>query len=129
MGPSIEVFGCHLSHPAHHNYCSYYRTHCICGSGVEPAWSFVVDFKVVACIAVKCDHVLCLEQFLFLQKMTDFTEQCICIKLLFQIGKIDVETFQLLTCAVREKAMRQTAAFDCSAESRNGMTSVKDAEH
>ena len=25
--------------------------------------------------------------------------------------------------------MSQTAAFDCSAESRNGMTSVKDAEH
>jgi len=26
-------------------------------------WSFVVDFKVVACVAVKCDHVLCPVQF------------------------------------------------------------------
>lgn len=50
-------------------------------------WSFVVDFKVVACIAVNCDHVLCPEQFLFLHEMTDFIEQCIYIKL-FQIGKI-----------------------------------------
>ena len=40
-------------------------------------WSFVVDFKVVACVAVKCDHVLCPVQFLFLQKMTDFKEQVI----------------------------------------------------
>jgi len=46
-------------------------------------WSFVVEFKVVACVAVKCDHVLCPVQFLFLQKMTDFKEQCICIKLFF----------------------------------------------
>ena len=49
---------------------------------------------VVACIAVKCDHVLCPVQFLFLQKITDFEEQCICIKLLFQMGKIGAETFQ-----------------------------------
>jgi len=51
------------------------------------------------------------------------------IKLLFQIGKIDVETFQMLIFAFREEAMRQTVVFDCSAESRNGMTSVKDAEY
>ena len=29
--------------------------------------------------------------------------------------------------AFREEAMRQTVIFDCSAEFRNGMTSVKDA--
>jgi len=39
---------------------------------VEPAWLFVVNFKVVARIAVKCDGVLCPVQFLFLQKMTYF---------------------------------------------------------
>jgi len=72
---------------------------------VEPAWSFVVDLKVVACIAVLGDCVLCPVQFLFLQKMTDFKEQCICIKLLFQIGKIGGETFQMLTFAFREQAM------------------------
>ena len=66
---------------------------------------------------------------LFLQKMTDFKEQHICIKLLFQIGKIGAETFQMITFAFREEAMRQTVVFDCSAESRNGMTSVKDAEY
>ena len=66
---------------------------------------------------------------LLLQKMTDFKEQCICIRLLFQIGKIGAETFQMLTFAFREEAMRQTVEFYCSAESRNGMTSVKDAEY
>ena len=78
---------------------------------------------------MKCDHVLCPVQFLFLQKMTEFKEQCIDVKLLFQIGKIGAETFQMLTFAFREQAMRQTVVFDCSAESRNGMTSVKDAEY
>ena len=68
-------------------------------------------------------------QFLFLQKMTDFKEQCICIKLFFHIGKIGAETYQMLTFAFREEAMRQTVVFDSSAESRNGMTSVKDAEY
>jgi len=38
------------------------------------------------------------------------------------------ETFQMLTFALREEAVRQTVVFDCSAGSRNGMTSVKDAE-
>jgi len=61
--------------------------------------------------------------------MTDFKEQCIYIKLLFQIGKIGAETFQMLTFAFREEAMRQTVVFDWSAESRNGMTSVKDAKY
>ena len=51
--------------------------------------------------------------------MTDFKERCTCIKLFFQIGKIGAETFQVLTFAFREEAMRQTVAFDCSAESRN----------
>ena len=67
--------------------------------------SFVVDFKVVACIAVKCDYVVP-SAVLFLQKMTHFKEQCICIKLLFQIVKIGAETFQMLTFAFREEAMR-----------------------
>ena len=61
--------------------------------------------------------------------MTDFKERCTCIKLFFQIGKIGAETFQVLTFAFREEAMRQTVVFDCLAESRNGMTSVKDAEY
>jgi len=71
---------------------------------MEPAWSFVVDFKVVACVAFLGDRALCPVQFLFLQKMTDFKDQCICIKL-FQIGKIGAETFQMLTFAFREEAM------------------------
>ena len=61
--------------------------------------------------------------------MTDFKERCTCIKLFFQIGKIGAETFQVLTFAFREEAMRQTVVSDCLAESRNGMTSVKDAEY
>ena len=92
-------------------------------------WSFVVDFEALAIIAVKCDHVLCPVQFLFLQKMIDFKEQCVCIKLFFQFDKISAETFQMLTFAFREEAVRQTVVFDCSAESRDGMTSVQDAEY
>ena len=61
--------------------------------------------------------------------MTDFKEQCICIKLFFQIGKIGAETFQMLTFAFREETVRQTIVFDCSAESGNRMTSVKNAEY
>ena len=64
----------------------------------------------MACVAVKCDHVLCPEQFLFLQKMRDFKEQCICINL-FQIGKIGAENFQMLTFAFREEAVRKTVVF------------------
>jgi len=92
-------------------------------------WLFVVNLKVVACAAVQCDRVLCPVQFLCLQKMTDFKERCIRIRLLLQIGRIGAETFQLLTFAFKEEAVRHTVVFDCSAESRNGMTSVKYAEY
>jgi len=77
-----------------------------------PAWSFVVDLKVVACVAVLGDRVLCPVQFLFLQKMTDFKEQCICIKLLFQIGKIGAETFQMLTFAFRAMIVLQSTEME-----------------
>jgi len=73
--------------------------------------------------------VLCPVQFLCLQKMTDFKEQCIWIRLLLQIGRIGAETFQVLTFAFKEEAVIQTVVFDCSAEFRNGMTSVKHAEY
>ena len=63
------------------------------------------------------------------QKMTDSKEQCIWIRLLLQIGRIGAETFQVLTFAFKEEAVRHTVVFDRSAESRNGMTSVKDAEY
>ena len=48
-----------------------------------------VDFKVVVCIAVKCEYVVS-SAVLFLQKMTDFKEQCICIKL-FQRGRNEAD--------------------------------------
>jgi len=59
-------------------------------------WSFVVNFGVVARVAVQCDHVLCPVQFLCFQKTTDFKEQCIWIRLLLQIGRIGAEAFQVL---------------------------------
>jgi len=83
----------------------------------------------VACIAVQCDRVLCPVQFFCLQKMTDFKERCIGIRLWLQIGRVGAETFQVLTFAFKEEAVRQTVVFDCSAEYRNGVTSVKDAEY
>jgi len=48
---------------------------------------------------------------------------------LLKIDRIGAETFQMLTFAFREEAKRQTVVFDCSAESRNGRTSVRDAEY
>jgi len=48
---------------------------------------------------------------------------------LLQIGRIGAETFQVLTFAFKEEAVRHTVVFDCSAESRSVMTSVKDAEY
>ena len=65
----------------------------------------------------------------FVSSENDFKEQCICIKLLFQIGKIGAETFQMLTFAFREEAVRQTVVSDCSGESRSGMIPVKCAEY
>ena len=47
---------------------------------------------------------------------------------LYQIGKTGAETFQVLTFAFREEAMRQTVVFGCSAKYRNGMTTVKDIQ-
>ena len=47
-----------------------------------------------------------------------------CIKLFFQFDKI-----HMLTIAFRDAAMGQNVVFDCTAESRNGMTSVKDAKY
>jgi len=35
----------------------------------------------------------------------------------------------VLTLAFKEEAVKHTVVFECSAESRNGMTSVKDAEY
>jgi len=35
----------------------------------------------------------------------------------------------MLTFALREEARRQIVVFDCSAESRNGVTSANDAEY
>ena len=56
-------------------------------------------------------------------------ERCIWIRLLLQIGRIGAETFQVLTFAFKGEAVRHTVVFDCSAESRNGLTSVKNAEY
>ena len=50
-------------------------------------------------------------------------------QVVLQIGIIGAETFQVLTFASKEEAMRQSVVFGCSAESRNGMTSVKGAEY
>lgn len=77
---------------------------------------------------MKYDHVSCMLRFLFLHKITDSKEQCICIKF-FQIGTVGAASFQMLTFAFREEAVKQTVVFYCFAESSNGMTSVKDAEY
>ena len=40
------------------------------------------------------------------------TEQCICIKFCFKIGKTKMETYQLLQQAYGEDAMGHTQVFD-----------------
>jgi len=47
----------------------------------------------------------------------------------FVLAELVQKPFRYLTFSFREEAMRHTVVFDCLAESRNGMTSVKDAEY
>jgi len=47
----------------------------------------------------------------------------------FQRGSNETQNWCRNLSAFREEAMRQTVVFDCSAESRNGVTSIKDAEY
>jgi len=44
--------------------------------------------------------------------MCESTEQCICIKFCFKIGKTASETYQLLQQAYGEDAMGRTQVFD-----------------
>jgi len=47
----------------------------------------------------------------------------------YTLAELVQKPFRCLTFAFKEEAVRHTVVFDRSAESRNGMTSVKDAEY
>ena len=53
------------------------------------------------------------------------TEQCICIKFCFKIGKTAMETYQLLQQAYGEDALGCTQVFDWFRRFKEGRTSVE----
>jgi len=53
------------------------------------------------------------------------TEQCICIKFCFKIGKTAVETYQLLQQAYGADAMGRTQVFDWFHQFKEGRTSIE----
>jgi len=57
--------------------------------------------------------------------MCESTEQRICIKFCFKIGKPATETFQLLLQAYDEDAMGRTKVFDWFHRFKEGRTSVE----
>jgi len=57
--------------------------------------------------------------------MCESTEQRICIKFCFKIGKIATETYQLLRQAYGEDAMGRTQVFDWFHQFKEGRTSVE----
>jgi hypothetical protein len=66
-GPSVEVLGCYLSHPALPTTTTVVSTELIIFVVVE--WNLhghlLLICKVVACVAVQCDCVLCPVQFCY----------------------------------------------------------------
>ena len=57
--------------------------------------------------------------------MCESTEQRICIKFCFKIGKPAMETYQLLQQAYGEDAMGRTQVFDWFRRFKEGRTSVE----
>ena len=57
--------------------------------------------------------------------MCESTEQRICIKFCFKIGKTATETYQLLQQAYGEDAMGRTQVFDWFRPFKEGRTSVE----
>ena len=57
--------------------------------------------------------------------MCESTEQRICIKFCFKIGKTAMETYQLLQQAYGEDAMGRTQMFDWFCRFKEGITSVE----
>ena len=61
--------------------------------------------------------------------MCESTEQCICIKFCFKIGKTATETYQLLQQAYGEDAMGRTQVFDWFHRFKEGRNSVESDPH
>ena len=57
--------------------------------------------------------------------MCESTEQRICIKFCFKIGKTTTETYQLLQQAYGEDAMGRTQVFDCFHRFKEGRSETK----
>ena len=62
-------------------------------------------------------------------KMCGSTEQHICIKFCFEIGKTTMQTYQLLQQTYAEVAMGRTQVFDWFRRFKEGRTSVGSDPH
>jgi len=57
--------------------------------------------------------------------MCESTEQCICIKFCFKIGKTTTETYRLLQQVYSEDAVGHTQVFDWLCQFKEGRTTVE----
>ena len=73
---------------------------------------------VVGCGSNTCVYVIAIFM------MCESTEQRICIKSCFKIGKTATETYQLLQQAYSEDAMGRTQVFDWFRRFKEGRTSI-----
>ena len=72
---------------------------------------------VVGCGSNMCVYVIAIFM------MCESTEQRICIKFCFKIGKTEMETYQFLQQAYGEDAMGRTQVFDWFRQLKRGRTS------
>ena len=77
------------------------------------------QLAVVGCGSNTCVHVIAIFT------MCESTEQRICIKFCFKIGKTATETYQLLQQVYGEDAMGRTQVFDWVRRFKEGRTSVE----
>jgi len=80
------------------------------------------QLAVVGCGSNMCVYVI------VIFTMCESTEQRICIKFCFKIGKTATETYQLLQQAYGEDAMGHTQVFDWFRRLKEGAPSVKQNE-
>ena len=98
---------------------SWHVRTCLSNSWYKLQAAAFAQLAVVGHGSNTCDYVIAIFT------MCVSTEQCICIKFCFKIGKTATETYQLLQQAYGEDAMGCTLLFDWFCRFKVGRTSVE----
>jgi len=61
--------------------------------------------------------------------MSDRTEQRICLRFCFHLGKTATEAHEILEKTFKEEALSRTRVFECFARFKRGEMSVEDHPH